>query len=326
MKARNIISIVLNGIAVIASLIGLIIIKDSGAIVYAKYFTVITNSFIVISGLVSIGYSVEFLLKKDKESHLPIVCYVLKLATAVSALLTFLTVVCYLQYAVPELRTAPVTSILFWNNILHHYVGPLSFILGFILFDTNRKYNFKLSFLGIIFLFIYMAYMVPFCLIKNGAFIQAAPFNGAPYPFLDVTKIPAWVIILCVPVFLVIGVGLSIVLWTLNRIFFLIFTGDEISKEEIDGQDEDESPEIVVSKEEIAEVEEINKSGYKGPRIYHISKREDKMWQVKYATGKKAIKLFPTQAEAIVYAKKLAKSQGGSIRVHSVKGRIRKSR
>ena len=41
--------------------------------------------------------------------------------------------------------------------------------------------------------------------------------------------------------------------------------------------------------------------------------------------GQKAIKLFNTQAEAIVFAKKLAKSQEGSIRVHSVKGRIRKA-
>lgn len=59
-------------------------------------------------------------------------------------------------------------------------------------------------------------------------------------------------------------------------------------------------------------------------RTYHISKVPDKGWQVKLATGKKAIKYFPTQNEAINYAKSLADTQGGSIRIHSKKGKIRK--
>jgi hypothetical protein len=61
-------------------------------------------------------------------------------------------------------------------------------------------------------------------------------------------------------------------------------------------------------------------------RIYHVSKRaSDGQWQVKFAKGTKAIKLFRTQLEAIDYAKKLAESQNGSIRVHSVSGKIRKA-
>lgn len=60
-------------------------------------------------------------------------------------------------------------------------------------------------------------------------------------------------------------------------------------------------------------------------RIYHISKRKDDgKWQVKFAKGQKAIKLFKTQLEAIEYAKVLAENQGGSIRIHSLKGKIRK--
>ena len=60
-------------------------------------------------------------------------------------------------------------------------------------------------------------------------------------------------------------------------------------------------------------------------KIYHISKRkEDGKWQVKFASGQKAIKLFDTQAEAIDYAKKLADNQEGSISIHKVDGKIRK--
>lgn len=65
--------------------------------------------------------------------------------------------------------------------------------------------------------------------------------------------------------------------------------------------------------------------GANGAKIYHISKRKDDgKWQVKFANGSKAIKLFDTQAEAIEFAKTLAKNQEGSIRIHSVKGKIRK--
>ncbi len=60
-------------------------------------------------------------------------------------------------------------------------------------------------------------------------------------------------------------------------------------------------------------------------RVYHISRQ--KMvgkWQVKLATSNKVIKFFDTQYEAINFAKALVKTQGGSIRIHSVKGKMRK--
>jgi hypothetical protein len=59
-------------------------------------------------------------------------------------------------------------------------------------------------------------------------------------------------------------------------------------------------------------------------RVYHISKQPTGKWQVKLATGERAIKLFDTQEQAIAYAKGLVKTQGGSIRVHSLTGKMRK--
>ena len=61
-----------------------------------------------------------------------------------------------------------------------------------------------------------------------------------------------------------------------------------------------------------------------GARVYHISKHPSGQWQIKLATSDKVIKILPTQAEAIAYAKGLVESRGGSVRVHSVKGKIRK--
>ena len=59
---------------------------------------------------------------------------------------------------------------------------------------------------------------------------------------------------------------------------------------------------------------------------YHIVHRQDGKWQVKFAKGEKATKLFDTQEEAIAYAKKLAANQNGSITIHKKDGSIRKQR
>ena len=55
-------------------------------------------------------------------------------------------------------------------------------------------------------------------------------------------------------------------------------------------------------------------------RQYHLVKRADGKWEVKFAGGQKAIKLFDTQKEALEYSKKMAKNQGGSMLVHNSKG------
>lgn len=55
-------------------------------------------------------------------------------------------------------------------------------------------------------------------------------------------------------------------------------------------------------------------------RTYHVVKRADKKWEVKFAGGMKAIKLFDTQEEAIEYTKIMAKNQEGAYLVHNSKG------
>ncbi len=63
-----------------------------------------------------------------------------------------------------------------------------------------------------------------------------------------------------------------------------------------------------------------------GSKNYHVAKRADGKWQVKFAGGEKAIKLFATQAEAIAYAKKLAANQEGAISIHKKDGKLRKQK
>ena len=317
MKFRKILSICLSLLAIVASIVGFILVRKSLSLVtYIKFFTLVTNLLIIIVGLVSIGYSVDSLIKKDKETALPTAIFALKIITGVCSLITFLTVVSYLQHTV--YKTITVSDPLFWNNIMHHYLAPLAFVAGLIFTDLDKKYSFKVTLFGSLVLLIYMIYAIP---LSNA---DLTWWGAAPYVFMDWNNVKWWIIAL-VPGFLIGGYILSVALWLLNRICYLIFIGEEVKQEETTEEEKAVENTVEVTQEDEEKVNEMIKTGYTGPRIYHVSKREDKMWQVKFATGKKAIKLFNTQAEAIVFAKKLAKSQEGSIRVHSLKGKIRKA-
>ena len=63
--------------------------------------------------------------------------------------------------------------------------------------------------------------------------------------------------------------------------------------------------------------------------IYHVTKRDNdgREWKVFIEGSNKVIKLFKTQAEALDYAKALAvnKSDGSSVRLHGLDGKIRKA-
>lgn len=80
-----------------------------------------------------------------------------------------------------------------------------------------------------------------------------------------------------------------------------------------------------VEKKPAPKANEAEDEAKSSAKVYHVSQHKDGKWQVKAAKGEKALKLFDTQAEAIAYAKEVSKNQAASIRVHSLKGKIRKA-
>ena len=85
-----------------------------------------------------------------------------------------------------------------------------------------------------------------------------------------------------------------------------------------------------------AEVKKTEDSGAtrgpnsEGVRVYHLNKRaEDNKWTIRFAGGKRVIKLCDTQKEAIDYVEALCANNGGTYLVHASrganKGRIRKT-
>lgn len=89
---------------------------------------------------------------------------------------------------------------------------------------------------------------------------------------------------------------------------------------------EEEPVEEVVKEEKPVEEKKPASKSSTPKRIYHISERKElNKWQIKFAGGTKALKMFNTQAEAIAYAKELIAKNGGSYRVHSRAGKMRKA-
>ncbi|MEA4115524.1 DUF2188 domain-containing protein [Mycoplasma sp. 744] len=59
---------------------------------------------------------------------------------------------------------------------------------------------------------------------------------------------------------------------------------------------------------------------------YHVTpKKGSDEWQVKGSGNERATKLFPTQKEAIAYARSLAEKRSGTVYVHGENGRVRDS-
>lgn len=95
-------------------------------------------------------------------------------------------------------------------------------------------------------------------------------------------------------------------------------TEETVEETEDEEAEEDEAED---EKAEAAEKKAVNR-----PKNYHVSLREDGKWQVKFAKGTRALKLFDTQAEAIAFAKEKAENQDGTITIHKKDGKIRKQR
>ena len=311
MSRRKLINLIFNLATVVITMVGLFIVNSSiHNYDYVKYFTIVTNSLILIVSLIGAGYNIEYFFKRNKYEHFGNFVYVLKLTTSVCSLITFLTVVCFLQWQ-ENMVHGPI-------NVIMHYISPLLFIFTFIFFDNDRKYSFFASFFGIIVLVIYSLYAIPLSNINQNI------WGGAPYIFLNLGVIKWWAILI-LPLFLIGGLAISLGLWLANRISFHIFTGVEVKNvEEITPEEKEIDAHIEVTPEDEKAIANALIEAKRGPRVYHISRRDDKKWQVKFANGQRAVKLFDTQAEAIVFAKRLAKTQGGSIRIHSLTGKIRK--
>jgi hypothetical protein len=307
------------------------------------HYTVDSNLLLLVAALISLVALVIALIKKK---DVPLWTVIVKFIAVVSVTTTLLVVLCGM---VPFSGTAMISG----NDFMFlHLIDPILALILFIGFEIEPRIKKRLSFLCLIPLVLYTAVLAPLCTLTSfpDPYENIKLLNLYSDTPLNITW--KW----CAIFFgtWLVGFLLLLARQGIEKLESKK-AGDDEEKEEKPAAEnaysEDRGPQatpthelaaddVVViqddeGSEESEEAEEIkeeeeakktNPTGYMNrPRVYHIAKQLDSgKWQVRLATGQKAIKLFDTQEQAIAYAKSLVKTQGGSIRVHSLKGKMRK--
>ena len=340
LRAFNIVNLTLNLLILLLSLASLIILFFDLGFSCFNYFT--TWCALLGGSIAVIGVVYNCLKEIYKEYKIPKSISALKLLNVTNLLVCFFSTLVFI---------GPGYLFESYFYLIRVILTILSFI-NYILFDFWHKLSFKYTLFGVIPITLYMliySFLMVFDVLK---------------PLYNFENIHAnsWYITLLF--FVIIMLGAVLLGWVsnlLNHLFRRLFIGEEyiasgkttiIPKLVLEGeqeanniqQNEDnkntdnedlnkKEEENVANKDETKQEssEQLNKpiSSYQKKftsRVYHISRQ--KMvgkWQVKLAGSKKPIKYFDTQLEAINFAKGLVKNQGGSIRIHSLTGQMRKN-
>jgi hypothetical protein len=320
----NILIVLTDGWAILEGAFGILDGYPMGAGLF-KFFTEDSNILLIVASLLMIGADVLSLVKKKPLGRFPVL---FKFVATILVTTTFLVVACFL---LPTSFAQQGWAMWSWPHMCFvHVVCPLLAFISFAFFETEpvfkKRYILALYPLG--FVFVYGITMAILC---------SLPTTGVadPYGFLNVTAHEWWFIALAWLLILG-GTYLAAFLLLLLRGLGAKGKAEAVLEkksdssadndvEVIEDSEDDEAEEEAKEENDEAEAQKTNPTGYMNrPRVYHIAKQPSGQWQVKLATGQKAIKLFITQEEAIAYAKGLVKTQGGSIRVHSLKGKMRK--
>ena len=299
-----------------------------------NYFTVLSNLLVTAVSLINaVLYAVSY--AKDKN-YVFAFFQILKLASVGAIAITFTMVIIFLAPANPSYE---------WfggYNLFLHAATPIVAVLSFIFFEYAKKIKFRFFFVPILLIITYGAFYIIYAFnAPEGTFVDWYGFLFAPENRIAPVHgnaIVAKTLILFAAESLGASLVFGFVFWLLNKIMNLILvgyiyteSGVEPSEEEIEAEveKEEKAEEVRTSKGKKTTAKSAKKPSKKykdGARVYHIARSKfiSRHWQVKLASGEKAIKIFDTQLEAINYAKQLVKTQGGSIRIHSMQGRLRK--
>lgn len=266
-----------------------------------------------LASLVMIIADVKVLAKGKKMTKWPVL---FKLTATSASFFSFLLV-----YCVVLTRNGFSSSLLFdWrNNLWFNTVTPLLALISFLSVEYDPKIAYGWTVFSSAPIIAYLSIIVP--LIDNGSIKQP------PYFFLDGANfmrgsIVAW----CIGLVLFAQLTATLLFLARKGLRRIILEGglpaSEITLEPKENGDEKYIKILRIV--EGSKKPDSPKEGSTEGRIYHVSRHDGGKWQVKLASSIKPIKLFSTQDEAIDFAKGLVKSQGGSIRIHSLAGKIRK--
>ncbi|MCQ2796312.1 MAG: DUF2188 domain-containing protein [Bacilli bacterium] len=338
-KKLSLINMIVNLALIVLEIIGVYFFTKTNTfdVMDLKYYTILTV-FVTFLGAALMIWANIVSLAKGRDCT-PRLFYTIRFLSAVMSLITIVVVCAFLA-------PSQGVEVIFATDggfIFMHFICPIISLLQFIFLEIEPKGKFKKTFEPFIATLIYgIAILITVFVIKGQDVAKAADF--APYPFFlvtddliaayqsshpDASAMSAGVNIGILVGVIFISYAMSVILWALNRLSHNIFIGEVY---------EVESPKSAKKKKETEVTGNVfanfmkskvvfgdNKS-VSGGQTYHISYHDRKLktWKVKSENAGRALKVFPTQKEAIDFAKACVKKNGGSIRIHSMVGKIRK--
>lgn len=353
-KKHHVAGLIGNLIVSVVSLIGIVmlLLEFPGNPSVFYYFTTLSNIFVCVVSL--INFFVYLVSIAKSKSYVKEALQVIKMIAVASVAITFTMVLVFLM---PHNTTG--FDLFAGSQLFLHVITPLVAVASFVFLEYQTKIRFRFFFMPFIVVVVYGAFYIIYAFnASTGSAVDWYGFmfsDGNRVAPVDVSNFTAGNFAIFLSESIGGAVVFGFVLWLLNKIMNLIFIGYTVEEEEyFDEVDEKavQEEDAKVVEEEIKEAKEetkkttskksttaksttkkapakkapVNNKYKDSARVYHIarSKFVSRHWQVKLAGGEKAIKIFPTQAEAIEFAKGLVRSQGGSIRIHSMKGQLRK--
>ena len=321
-KSRNlhIFGLLCNLAIIVFGIIG-ICTAEANFVKSLKYFTFITA---LVSCLVSAIASIFHIKSiKDNKDSCPKFIYTLRFIAATMALITFIVVVTYLLPSAKDEATR--ARLITGDGLFLHILLPAVSVGCFILFEIEPEFRFRNCFAPLVVTLIYgVAIIICIVVIYFTQGVVAAD-SFAPYLFFRIFPDMSGFDYFNYAMLGIVFVGafvLSFVLWLLNRIVSSIIVGYEVPVAKSASNKAVDSKKTSKASQPIGIATKFDSS-----RVYHISVYDHKIknWKVKLATSSRAIKVFKTQKEAIDFATAIVNKSGGSIRVHSRLGRIRKN-
>lgn len=300
-----------------------------------RYYTILTVLVTSLGSALMIWANIISYIKK--RDCTPRLFYSIRFLSAVMSLITVVVVCAFLAPS----QGVKVIFAVDGGFVFMHFICPILSLLQFIFLEIEPKGRFKKTFEPFIATLIYgIAILITIFVIKGQDVTKAVQF--APYPFFLITDDliaayqathPDATMSAGVNIGILVGVifisyAMSVILWALNRFFHNIFIG-EVYEIEIPKSSKKKTEAKVAGnafanfmKNKVSFGDNKSASG----QTYHISYHDRKLktWKVKSENAGRALKVFPTQKEAIEFAKSCVKKSGGSIRIHSMVGRIRK--
>ncbi len=348
-KVKKILSITFTLIAICLSLIGItlyfseyVLSGDSSIINPYLPFTLNSNIFLAVVGLIYLIVGSAYTLN---NKNAPQWLMQLKLASVTAVSVTAITVATFIA---PVWNLTSETLVNYQGaNFFLHVLVPIISIIGFIFFDVETRIKWRWNWCSVLPVLIYGGVYLSLIYVTHNIEYDIYYFLYDKNEVNDgIVNVEITRLIIVVAIMLVGTYILANILWAINLLFHHL-SHPKVEKDEIvstdvtltttdslvnDNQIKNVTKTVVQpAKKEVASSTNASvkpaSSLYNGSvRVYHISTTKSLLgkWQVKLAGGEKAIKVFATQEEAIHYTRGLVSSQGGSIRLHSLDGRIRK--